>query len=302
MRRITSLFSLCLLIVLFSACQEEDQSIGHPERFNPKTDLPSFNPKLPGLLSKNPGQSIPLSDHVSYRLPRFPRPLPCPVLAGCQLPIPEVFMSVPDGNIQELVTELYTSSGKLYASSSKEYGGQVSYQEGNAWASLVVIDDQAKSEQLILRTQIAYEINGKSFEEELVDDNVSVNLDEYFVQGRAIFRRPFPIPRPLPCMEKKGEVFKCQIPQLELHTIVPKGLILDIQAILYNTQGDLYAGSGKEFGGQVTYQDEEALATLVVVDQEIVPENLILAIQVTYEIDGEVISEEIYEEGLSFME
>lgn len=296
MGRLTPLLSLCLVVVLFSACQEEGQA---PVDYNPKIDLPTFNPKFPGSSPENgaPGQAIPLNEHVAFRIPRFPRPLPCPVRAGCQLPMPEFVISVAeDGRILETHIELYTDQGKLYASSSEEVNGNITYQESQAVVSLGVIDDQVSSEILSMSMQVSYKVNGKEFTEKFFEESVPLHLTEYEEAGSVMFRfpRPLPRPRPLPCPVRAG----CQIPAPELHAIVPDGKFLKIAGQLYTEEGELYACAGEECETVATYDNEEALTSFQVVNPEIETKNLILALQITYEIDGKVVSEEIYSENV----
>ncbi len=292
MRLLTSLLSCCLLIVLLGACQEEDNAFfnepSFPGNFKQPIDLPKFNPV------ETTGQFIPLNDHVSFRIPRFPRPKPCPVLAGCNLPNPEFLLSVVEGgSIRATYLELYTDNGKLYASSSKEFGGSVVYKKGSALVSLGVVNDQVSSENLSMSVRIAYEADGEKYSEEFFEESVPVHLTEYKEVGSVMFRLPR-FPRPKPCPVLAG----CNTPNPELHTIVPKGRILAMTAQLYTGNKELYACAGKECESVVEYEEEEALATFTVVNPKIEVENLILALQITYEVGGKIISEEIYSENV----
>ncbi|MGB3589511.1 MAG: hypothetical protein WBA23_23395 [Tunicatimonas sp.] len=297
MRRLTSLLSCCLLIVLLGACQEEDNAFDAPSfpgNFEKPIDIPKFNPEFPDSPLETTGQSIPLNDHVSFHLPRFPRPKPCPVLAGCNLPNPAFILSVvKGGSIRAADLELYADNGQLYASSSKEFGGSTVYGKGSALVSLGVIDDQVSSKNLSLRVRIAYEVGGKRYSEEIFKESVPVHSTKYEEAGSVMFRFPR-FPRPKPCPVLAG----CSIPNPELHTIVPKGRILEMTAQLYTENEELYACAGKECGSIIEYEDEEALATFTVVNPEIEAENLILALQITYEVEGKVISEKIYSENV----
>jgi hypothetical protein len=289
MRLSYSIFSFCLLILVTSACQEENYSKTRyqNQRISPKNPFLDKNQKISLLES---GQ---INDHVSFIRPRFPRPRPCPVLAGCQLPRPEFFFSVAEGKIHEVAVKLYTTNGKLYAASGEEYGGEVTYQKSGAMASLAVLDDQAESDQLALGVEITYEIGGKVISEEYFDKDSPINLDDYTDTGQVMFLFPR-FPRPRPCPRLAG----CQIPAPELHVIVPDGVVLEVAAQLYTDGGELYACSNEECEGSVIYEAEEALATLNVVNPEIETKSLNLVLQITYEIDGEIISEEIYDENV----
>lgn len=284
MRHLTSLSLLLFAFALLAACQ-------HEEFAGKNRSLPSFeiNPEFGNTLDIGH-----LNDHVSYRLPRFPRPLPCPVLAGCQLPDPEFLLSVAKGgSILKAQLELFTTKGEMYASSSEEFGGQVVIEQGGARVSLGVIDDQASSENLSLRVQMIYEIDGKKYGEEFYEESVPVFFSEYQEAGSVMYRFPR-FPRPLPCPVLAG----CQVPNPELHVIVPNGEILEMTAQLYTENEELYACAGKECASEIEIDSEEALATFTVVNPEITAENLILALQITYEVDGEVVSEEIYSKNV----
>ena len=297
MRRLTSLLSLCLLIISFSACQEEKAPIKAPT-YNPNIDLPTFNPKFPGSLTENGAldQAIPLNEHLFFRIPRFPRPRPCPRLAGCNLPMPEFLLLPVEGcNIQETYLELYTEKGELYASSSEEFGGNIAYESGSALVSMGVVDDQASSENLSLSVKVAYEVDGKAFVEEFFEKSVPVYLTEYEEAGSVMFRFPR-FPRPRPCPVLAG----CNIPIPELHVIVSEGSIQKLSAQLYTKGGELYACSGEECGSVIEYEAEEALAPFTIVNPEIETKSLNLALQITYEINGEVVSEEIHSENVPF--
>jgi len=290
MRLSYSIFSFCLLILITSACQEENFSrtqyqnlVVEPTKYQLEENLSVESPAL--------GQ---INGDISYIIPRIPRPLPCPVLAGCQIPTPQLLISASEGSyIHEVAVKLYSESGELYASSSEEYGGQVEYQKSDALASLAVIDDQMESSQLVLGIEVTYEVEGEVFTEEHFDENVPLNLNDYADTGEVMYLFPR-FPRPLPCPVLSG----CQIPVPELHVIVPGGAVLDVAAQLYTDNGDLYACSSEACEGAVVYEDEEALATLNVVNPEIETKSLNLALQITYELEGEIISEEIYDENV----
>ncbi|MEM9672067.1 MAG: hypothetical protein AAF992_05700 [Bacteroidota bacterium] len=292
MRLIYSIFSFCLLILVTSACQEENLSKTHYQNqaVSPKNPFSDKNKTISLFES---GQ---INDHVSFRRPRFPRPRPCPVLAGCQLPRPEFFFSVVEGKIHKVAVKLYTTDGELYAASGEEYGGKVTYQKSGALASLAVLDDQAEADQLALGVEITYEVGGEVISEEYFDEDSPVNLDDYTDIGQVMYRFPrIPrVPRPRPCPRLAG----CQMPAPELHIIVPDGIVLEVAAQLYTDQGDLYACSSEECEGSVIYEEEEALATLNVVNPEIETKSFNLVLQITYEFDGEIISEEIYDENI----
>nr|WKN36797.1 hypothetical protein K4G66_31000 [Tunicatimonas sp. TK19036] len=291
MKAIHFFFSLSLCLVLFSACQEEDLS-KTSYRSNPITN----SSKEDFINDYNSGKTIGdirVNEHVSYRFPRFPRPLPCPVLAGCQIPVPLLAVSTPQGIIRKLSAKLYTSDGELYACSGKECNGQVEYMKQDALASLTVVNEKVKAKQLFMAMEVTYEVNGKTFSEEYFDENVPLSLDMYKEVDQVFYRFPR-FPRPLPCPVLAG----CQDPKPEIHVVIPQGKVLKLNAELYTDEGKLYACSGDECEGGLEQRGPEAMATLNVVNPEIETESLNLVLHVTYEIKGKIFSNEIYDEDV----
>lgn len=281
-------FSLCL--VFFSSCQEEELSKtstrGYSDLRNPPA--PSYDPKsgtFTGYTQAN--------EYVNFFYPRFPRPLPCPVLAGCRLPRPLLQVSVPQGVIYRLEAKLYTEDGQLYACSGKECGGFVDYQKDEALASLTVINEKVKSNKLFMELLMSYEVNGKRYSEKFTDENVPLSLDMYTQVDQVMYRLPR-LPRPRPCPVLSG----CMDPKPELHVIIPRGKVLKLEAKLLTKDGETYACSSKRCEGQLESSPQEALATLNVVNPGIKTENLILVFHITYEVNGKIFSKEIYDEDI----